>query len=246
LEKNKRGHQMKLSPIVLRLRAADTRFGDMIGGAIELDTALRQTLSKEMAFVVDLGDTVEANSTQTGVVQKVIERFAVVCAVRNDSDISKQMGILAYDAMQDVKEELWKCLVGWDPAGNYDDGNGVAYQWSDGVIEYAGSRLLDVNRGWAWYQYEFHAPTLISSYYVEDGEAVEINGFVMNISGLNNVNKLWTQYMFADDPNLEDVKSLPVDTSLVAMEQYIDETDDPRRGAFDSDFSLGFLLYQGD
>jgi len=52
--------------------------------------------------------------------------------------------------------------------------------------------------------------------------------------------------MFADDPNLEDVSSLPVNTSLVAMEQMIDETDDPRRGAFDGSFSLAYLLYQGD
>lgn len=237
---------MKLSPIVLRLRAANTRFGDLVAGAIELDTALRSTLSKEMAFVIDLGDTAEENPHQTGVVQNVLERFAVVCAVQNDTDLRKQYGILAYDALQDVKEELWKNLVGWDMSGDYGDSIGVAYQWANGPVSYAGSRLLDVNRGYAWYQYEFHVPTQIQAYYVDDSEAVEINGFVVDISGLSDLDRIWTQYMFADDPNLEDVVNIPVDTSLVAMEQYLDTTDDPRRGGFGNAFSLGYLLYKGD
>ena len=237
---------MKLSPIVLRLRAAKTRFGDLVAGAIELDTALRSTLTSEMAFVVDLGDNAQKNEDQNGLIQRVMERFAVVCAVRNDTDLSKQYGLLAYDILQDVKESLWKTLVGWDMGGDYGDSIGVAYQWSNGPVEYAGSKLLDVNRGFAWYQYEFHVPTLIQSYYLPDSEAVEINGVVTNVSGLNDILRIWTQYMFADNVNLQDVSSLPVNVDVVNMEQYIDYADDPTRGAYGEGFALGFSLYTGD
>jgi len=237
---------MKLSPIILRLRAAETRFGDLIAGAIELDTALRQTLSKEMAFVVDLGDKVQPNEHSGGAIQKVQENFAVVCAVRNDANLAKQYGLQAYDNLQDVKEELWRTLVGWDMAGDYGDSIGVAYQWAEGPVVYEGSRLLDVNRGFAWYQYEFSVPSVIQAYYVEENEKLQINGVTVDVSGLNNVTKIWTQYIFADNPDLESVTTIPVSTDITNMEQYFDTDDDPTKGAFGGGFSLGYVLYTGD
>ena len=233
---------MKLSPIVLRLRAGETRFGDMVAGAIELDMAMRNTLSKEIAFVVDLGDKTETNTSPSGVIQQVVERFAVVCAIKNDDELKKQLGILAYDALHDVKLELWKLLDGWDPAA---DGS---YEWAEGPVEYVGSRLLDVNRGYAWYQYEFSVPSIIQSYYTED--EAQINGVVVDVSGLTNISKIWTQYMAGDDPRLPDLVSglidIPADSDWMLMEQNIDETDDYRRGAYGGGFSLGYYLYSGD
>ncbi|HCR7134149.1 TPA: hypothetical protein OO715_004306, partial [Shigella flexneri] len=51
----------------------------------------------------------------------------------------------AYDAVHDVRRELWKALLGWmpDPQG--------------GEIVYVGGTLLDLNRYELYYQFDFTA-----------------------------------------------------------------------------------------
>lgn len=252
---------MKLSPIVLRLRASETYFGNMIAGAIEMDTAMRNTLSQEIAFVVDLGDVVTKNIGADSVIQKLDEKFGVICAVKNDSDLSERTGILAYDIINDVKMELIKSLVGWHMGA---DGS---YENADNVIEYAGSRLLDVNNGYVWYQFEFIVPTVIESFYylyqdedtlefrqpetIEEEQVVasQVSGNVEMVqANLSTLNKIWTQFMNPDKypgrGKLED--NIPVDTSLIDMESLITKDDNPYNGAFGKGYGLSYYLYRGE
>ena len=61
---------MKLGPIVLKLRAADTRFENRIAGAAELAAALEGTLQKEMAFVIQLDENATPNTTTPDIVDR--------------------------------------------------------------------------------------------------------------------------------------------------------------------------------
>jgi hypothetical protein len=66
---------MRLSAIALKIRLANTRFGNTVGGSAELALALRGTLKKDMAFVIPLGEDATRN-TYNVVQQTMIERFA--------------------------------------------------------------------------------------------------------------------------------------------------------------------------
>ena len=69
---------MRLAPIVLHLRLSNTRFGNFIAGAGELALAMSNTLQREMAFVIPLGERADKNDLDLSINQIVVERFAVL------------------------------------------------------------------------------------------------------------------------------------------------------------------------
>ncbi|EED2708574.1 HK97 family phage prohead protease [Salmonella enterica subsp. enterica serovar Miami] len=54
-------------------------------------------------------------------------------------------GSLSYDAVHDVRQLIWKALLGWEPDPQAHE------------IQYAGGMLLDLNRHELYYQFDFTA-----------------------------------------------------------------------------------------
>ncbi|MBU2685921.1 MAG: hypothetical protein KKF27_21980, partial [Gammaproteobacteria bacterium] len=94
---------MKIGQIVLKLRLAETRFENRIGGAAELALAMTYALQKEMAFVVQMAETAKANMLDSGVSQLITERFAVIVALDNATSDRDKMGLTAYDSLFDIR-----------------------------------------------------------------------------------------------------------------------------------------------
>jgi len=217
---------MRLSPIVLRLRAAPlTRFGNAIAGAAELGLALDNSLLKEVAFVVQISETAGGNDYDTEVSQIVTETFSVIVALKNDLSQSDKTGITAYDSLFDVRREIVDSLLGW----KMQDEPGMSVE---GLVEYGGGKILDVNSAWLWYQFDFNVDIRLQR--------------EIDVSGLDKLDKIYTQYIMtpSKDIPLTGPGGIPVDTSLVDMSQLIDFTTRPE-APYNSGFGFGFKLYEG-
>lgn len=211
---------MKLGPIVLKLRAANTRFGNRIAGAAELAVALEGTLLQETAFVIHLTDDAAPNEHDTDVVQKVTERFAVVAAIRSDVSDSDKLGITAYDAVHDVRAELWSCLLGWLIDG------------TDTLVYYGGGRLVDFDRSYLWYQFEF-----VSALHIEQSEQPGPTDWL---------DAIYADWELSPSANLPIIESLPVSLFTPDMNTIVDFTNNPAiDGGFDRGFNGVFDVYQG-
>ena len=216
---------MKIGPIVLKLRAAETRFGDMIAGAAELAYALSGTLTKEVAFVIPLTETAKTNDLDSGISQKITERFGVIVALDNATSDRDKTGLTAYDTLHDIRTELFSAILGWQIPGTED------------LVSYGGGRSIGITRATFWYQFEFVTVTRI-----DDDDGIDVGA-----KDLKDFDKIYAQWaitgpagkQFADmtDPFWTDVlgKTYPPD-----MESIVDLTDDPRDGAFGDGFGVRF------
>jgi hypothetical protein len=204
---------MKIGPIVLRLRLANTRFSNYIAGAAELSLALQGTLQKEMAFVIQLSETVDSNKLDSGISQKVTERFGIVVALDNSSTQKDKTGLTAYDQLFEVRNELFGALLGWQ------------MEDMDSLVSYAGGKILGINRAQFWYQFEFEADFRIM-------DMVDVGR-----SDLEDFDSIYAQWILAPSGKLPVVR-IPVDDP--DMESIINFTDDPRYGAFGSGFGIKF------
>ena len=143
---------MKLIPIIAHLRAQCPSFADRVAGAAEYKVVPGSTsLAVPCAFVVPLDDNPEQNATQNSVSQLLSDAFAVIVALDNRAD---ERGQASSDAHHDIRTELWKALLGWEPAEDY------------GPMRYEGGSLIELDRGRLWYQFEFSSDFQIGS---EDG-----------------------------------------------------------------------------
>ena len=218
---------MRLSPIVLRLRAANlTRFGNNIAGAAEFGLAIENTLKIEAAFVMQTSEDASANDFDTEVSQKVNETFSVIVALKNDTTQTDKTGVIAYDSLFDVRKELFNSLLGW----LMDSEPGVEV---DGPVSFLSGRLLSVNGAWLWYQYDFNAGIRV--------------GRAIDVTGLDDFTTLATQYILtpSKDIPLTGPDGLPVNTDLIDMSSLIDLTEDLDAGSFPAGFGFGFKLYKG-
>lgn len=134
---------MRLGAIALRIRYKKTSFGDYVGGTAELDLAIQNTLMEESAFVIPLLDDAAKNNIDVSLNQRIIERFGVIVALKNDNSQIDKMGFAAYDRLHDVRDELIGALVGWIPID------------AETEVSYRGGHLVDINNGYLWYQFEF-------------------------------------------------------------------------------------------
>jgi hypothetical protein len=138
---------VKLSPIILQLRSASTSFGNNIAGAAELAAAEKETYSVDRAFVVQLAENATPNDQDIGINQVINETFAVVVGLNNTTD---HRGQTAHDRLFDIRAEIFSAILGWIVPG------------SEATIAYSAGRLLDMNRAYFWYQFEFTVPIRIT------------------------------------------------------------------------------------
>lgn len=218
---------MKLGPIALRIRVSNTRFGELVGGAAELAVALGNTFDQECAFVIPLAENVGPNKYDPGINQRVVERFGVVVALKNDLSDVKKLGLAAYDSVHDVRAELWSAILGWQLVS-------LATKESS-IIYYRGGRILDITRANLWYQYEFELWTRIEE---ADGVAAEET---------DDFNSIYAQYILTPSADIPYDSSLPFG-GTVDMDQIINLEAEALRdkgewGPFHKGFGTGFDWY---
>jgi len=214
---------MKIGPIVLKLRAASTRFGDMIAGAAELAYALTGTLTKEVAFVVPLTETAKANDLDSGISQKITEKFGVIVALDNATSDRDKTGLTAYDTLHDVRAEIFSAILGWQIPGTED------------LVSYGGGRTIGITRATFWYQFEFATVTRI-----DDNDGVDVGA-----ASLDDFNTVYAQWILAPSAYLP-VGEVPVAAFMPDMTSIVDLTDDPREGAFGRGFGIKFETFDED
>jgi len=212
---------MRLGQIVLKIRDGDTAFDDRVGGAAELALALENTLQAEMAFVIQLSEGANPNKLDNGISQKVMEKFGVIVALKNDGTQTDKTGIDAYDRLHTVRAEIWKAVLGW----KMDD--------MEDLVSYVGGRVIDINRAYLWYQFEF-----VVGFRIDNDDGVDMDD-------LENFDTIYGQWIMTPNANVPVSHYLPVSTDIVHMTSTVDLTEDPDAGGFSSGFSNGFDVYTG-
>lgn len=86
-------------------------------------------------------DVTGEQKSQTDYWQDLTEGFSVIVVLSNERDEKGQWA--SYDAVHDVRQEIWKALLGWEPDSQVHE------------IQYAGGMLLDLNRHELYYQFDF-------------------------------------------------------------------------------------------
>jgi NTP pyrophosphatase (non-canonical NTP hydrolase) len=132
---------MNLNTIIQALRQRCPSFANRVAGAAEFKRLPENsTLPVPAAFVIPLDDEVDNNRSANGYRQNIRDVFAVVVMLSNTAD---ERGQAAGTAVHDIRRELWRALLGWEPAEDYDG------------IEYEGGNLLGMDRARLFYQFEF-------------------------------------------------------------------------------------------
>lgn len=150
---------MNLGVVALKLRAANTRFGNRVVGTAELALAQEYTLQNETAFVIPLSENTKGpNQNDTFINQRITESFGVIVAIKNDSATTDKLGFKAYDAHGDVRKELLRALLGWT-IPEASDGTAT----TAALVYYNGGRVIDITPAWFWYSFEFIAESRITS-----------------------------------------------------------------------------------
>ncbi len=224
---------MKLSPIVLKLRLAETRFENRIAGSADLANALTYTLKQDTAFVVQLNETASANTLDNGVSQSISERFAVIVALNNGTSDRDKTGLTAYDTLFDVRTEIFSALLGWQMS----DENGLI-PGIESVISYGGGRIASINRGYLWYQFEFLVTTDIN----ECNDGVDVGA-----DDLPPFDTIYAQWIISPSAKFDAIgKSLPINIVDPDMTTIIDFTSNPAvDGGFANGFGIKFDTFKG-
>lgn len=130
---------MKLTPIIAALRARCPLFENRVGGAAQFKAIPEAgKLRLPAAYVVPSEDVTGEQKSQTDYWQDLTEGFSVIVVLSNERDEKGQWA--SYDAVHDVRQLIWKALLGWEPDPQAHE------------IQYAGGMLLDLNRHELYYQ----------------------------------------------------------------------------------------------
>lgn len=211
---------MRLGPIVLKLRLANTRFENRIAGAAELAFSLKGSLLAEMAFVVQLSEASSPNVYDSGINQKITERFGIIVMLKNDVSQKDKTGLTAYDSLFEIRKELLKALLGWQIPG------------TESLVSYGGGRVLGINRAQFWYQFEFEAMTRI-----DDNDGIDVGR-----DKLENFDIIYAQWVMKPSAKLPTI-AIPIDDP--DMSSIVDFTDNPDDGAFGKGFGIKFETFKG-
>ena len=229
---------MQLGRIVLRIRTNNTTFGSNVFGGAELALVVNNTLTanKPVAFVIPLEDDCTANIMDSNTIQLMIERFAVIVAVRTDYPADDETGLVAFDSLHDIRDELFSTLIGYD----------LGYE---GPIYYRRGKLLGIDRAYMWYQFEFEYTSRIVTNTDGFGE-IETNEVddPAPVSSLPDFNQIYTQYILSPSVKLREIQNdpafdLPVEYLTPDLTQLIDLTEYPGAGAFSDAFFQAFDFY---
>lgn len=133
---------MKLTPVIAALRARCPYFENRVAGAAQFKNLPEVgKLRLPAAYVVPGDDSPGENKSQTDYWQELKEGFSVVVILSNGRDERGQFA--SYDVVDDVRQMLFKALLGWNPEAC---GNPITYD---------GGTLLDLNRHELIYQFYF-------------------------------------------------------------------------------------------
>jgi len=131
---------MKITPVVLQLRQYCPLFAGRIAGGIDFDAVkASQQVDRPGAFVIATGDDATENDIENGIRQNITDSFDVVVIL----DTKDSRGQLAVDVLHEIRTQLWRALVGWKPAIEYD------------AITYDGGNLVQIDRALVIYRYSF-------------------------------------------------------------------------------------------
>lgn len=134
---------MNLNVVIAQLRTRGVVFGNRVAGAASFEVLPEAAnLTMPAAYVVPLAEQPGTQGSQNGYMQTVREEFAVVVAISNRTD---ERGQTATVDLQAVRVALFRALLGFQPAANYD------------VITFEGGQLLHMDRARLYYQFEFSA-----------------------------------------------------------------------------------------
>ena len=133
---------MKLNPIVAHLRATCPSFAQRISGGIDWDAVVESAkLALPAAYVIASADVATPSKAQNVTVQDITDQFSVVIVL----EPTDERGQDANDLLHDLRAELWRALVGWEPGPEYSS------------IEYGKGALLHISRARVVYQFNFIA-----------------------------------------------------------------------------------------
>ncbi len=260
---------MRIGAIVLKLRIANTIFGNFIGGSAEMQYAKRKTL-REAAFVVPLVENADENTTQTDIQQKLTERFAVIVALKNDRNLNDRDGFIAVDMLHDIRNDLFSALLLWDMPD------------AESMIRYRGGQILDVNNGYFWWQFEFEFDSrIIRNKLTQKGveaqtedifkavitigrrqaglktnddflgkSAQEIQAAIRNPDVPFAFDSIYAQFIQAPSAKLPFTGDLPredgfPDVFIPDMTEFVDLTVHPDDGDFGKGFASAFKFHKG-
>jgi len=230
---------MKLVPIILHLRSKNTHFGTMVGGSAELDIAIKNTLKRDMAYVVPLSDECPPNNYDSGINQQITERFGVVVALGNDLSDADKTGITAYNKLDNIRSELFKCLLGWQIVG------------AESLLYYVGGRFVIIQNDYLWWEFDFEFRsrlTMFDGYCDVQQEENQTAGEIkpnLQVSQIADFEKISTEYILWPHADLPWKGSVPVDdASITDMKTWVDLTHNPDDGAFDRAYGSEFDFYR--
>lgn len=139
---------MNLDTVILQIRANAVNggtpiFGNRVAGAA-LFTVLPESanLIVPAAYVLPQAEQPKEPSSKNGYRQGVRDQIAVVVVLDNKPD---ERGQSAAQQLHTVRQSLFRALLGWQPADDYD------------AMEFDGGQLLHLDRARMYYQYEFGA-----------------------------------------------------------------------------------------
>lgn len=122
---------------IARIEALKPATLKVVAGALTFSGLPKQPPATPAAFVVPLQEIGGANTRANGVAQKVIERFAVILALKAANDMS---GATAEGQLQAVRNAVRDRILGWAPSAGHDD---IIFQRGD---------LVAMENGLVWWQ----------------------------------------------------------------------------------------------
>ena len=140
---------MNLDIIIAQLRLRSLLFEQRVAGAAQFHVLPEAAnLKTPAAYVLPLDEQPQEQSSKNGYQQTVREQFAVVVALSNRAD---ERGQGATASLHDVRAALFRALLGFQPAPDYD------------AIAFEGGQLLHLDRARMYYQLEFSADYAIDT-----------------------------------------------------------------------------------
>jgi hypothetical protein len=149
---------VKLKPIIDKLKAETTTLNAVSGASEYAAEVEASRLPMPCAFVVRGTVAVDGESRSMGAIapdrgaieQILYEEFGIAVAVDNND----KRGQGSEELFEDIRNDLFRALLGWIPAES--DGHYNAF-------EYAGDTTLELNRARVWRLFVFRTSRALSS-----------------------------------------------------------------------------------
>lgn len=198
---------MRVGKLILRMRHKQARykargmqasFGNFVGGSVELAIATAVPVQRDSCFIIPLSEIAQVNKTESTIDQVIQERFAVlVCLVNKSTSIGDAYGIVGYNRIHDIRDEIFGAFLGFQLAE------------AEGVISFKGGALVDYSRSHLWYSFEFEYPARLLARTLLDDEGDYIEGYLVDygyqdtdLEKLHNFNKMYTQIVTLPDDKI--------------------------------------------